>query len=183
LRQAASRPLRRTLGNTVLKADLMPCLPSQPWNASLSKPYANVRGVLASASVWAVRPSAASAPTVAVQTVLLAAWSQARGPRGLAGSWEVCAARRRQSTLRESQQRVRCGAWPACRGPLLRSVPNPEYQMPEVSLRRRQSTGPSNQASLVVAYLRFTSLAAPPSSPNPSVKGTSRKRAAPYVER
>ena len=160
----------------------MPYSLIQPWNALLSKPCANVGGVPASASAWAVRPLADSARTVGIQTVFLPAWSQARGARGPAGSWQVCAARHRRYTLRESLRRVRCSAWPACPGPLLRSMPNLKYQMPTGSSHQRLSTGPSIQASLAVASLRFISLAAPPGSPNPSVKGTGL-RPAPYVER
>jgi hypothetical protein len=64
-----------------------------------------------------------------------------------------------------------------------RGWPNLEHQMPEVPIRRRRASGPSSQSSSAVAVSRSSHPLAQPGSPNPSVKGTSRKRAAPYVER
>jgi hypothetical protein len=58
-----------------------------------------------------------------------------------------------------------------------------ERQMPEVSTHRRRASGPSSQSSSAVAVSRSGHLLVQPGSPNRSVKGTSRKRAAPYVER
>jgi len=61
--------------------------------------------------------------------------------------------------------------------------PNFEHQMPEVSTRRRRASGHSTQSLPAVAVSRSGHLLALSGSPNRSVKGTSRKRAAPYVER
>jgi hypothetical protein len=61
--------------------------------------------------------------------------------------------------------------------------PNFEYQMPEVSTRHGRASGRSSQSYSPVAVSRSGQLLAQPGSPNRSVKGTSRKRAAPYVER
>jgi hypothetical protein len=61
--------------------------------------------------------------------------------------------------------------------------PNLEYQVPEVSIRQRRASGSSSRSFSAVAALRSCRLLAQPGPPNPSVKGTSRKRAAPYVER
>jgi hypothetical protein len=61
--------------------------------------------------------------------------------------------------------------------------PNFEHQMPEVSTRQRRTSGASSQSSSAVAASRSGQILAQPGSPNHSVKGTSRKRAAPYVER
>jgi hypothetical protein len=56
-------------------------------------------------------------------------------------------------------------------------------QMLELSTAERQFQVAENQALSAVAVWRSGYLLAQPGWPNPSVKGTSRKRAAPYVER
>jgi hypothetical protein len=56
-------------------------------------------------------------------------------------------------------------------------------QMLELSTAERQFQVAENQALPPVAVSRSGPLLAQPGWPNPSVKGTSRKRAAPYVER
>jgi hypothetical protein len=56
-------------------------------------------------------------------------------------------------------------------------------QMLEVSTTERQFQVAEIQALSAVAVSRSSYLLAQPGWPNPSVKGTSRKRAAPYVER
>jgi hypothetical protein len=63
------------------------------------------------------------------------------------------------------------------------SRPNPERQMPEVSTCQRRASGLSIQSLSAVVVSRSGHPLAQPGSPNRSVKGTSRKRAAPYVER
>ena len=60
---------------------------------------------------------------------------------------------------------------------------NPNRQMLEVSTRQRRASWLSRQALSPVVPSRSGRLAVRPDSPNPSVKGTSRKQAAPYVER
>jgi hypothetical protein len=69
-----------------------------------------------------------------------------------------------------------------CQKNTMHGWPNLECQMPEVSTRQRRASWASHPVS-AVAPLRSCRLLAQPSSPNHSVKGTSRKRAAPYVER
>jgi hypothetical protein len=59
----------------------------------------------------------------------------------------------------------------------------PATQMLEVSTTERQFQVAEIQALSAVAVSRSSRLLAQPGWPNPSVKGTSRKRAAPYVER
>ena len=61
--------------------------------------------------------------------------------------------------------------------------PSPKRQMLEVPTRQRRASWLSSQASSPVVLSRSGQLAVRPDPPNPSVKGTSRKRAAPYVER
>jgi hypothetical protein len=61
--------------------------------------------------------------------------------------------------------------------------PSLQYQMLEVSTGERHASVAEGQALLPVAASRSGHLLAQPGWPNPSVKGTSRKRAAPYVER
>jgi hypothetical protein len=56
-------------------------------------------------------------------------------------------------------------------------------QMLELSTAERPFQVAENQALSAVAVSRSGHLLAQPGWPNPSVKGTSRKRAAPYVER
>jgi hypothetical protein len=58
-----------------------------------------------------------------------------------------------------------------------------KYQMPEFSRRQRSSTAAQSQSLSAVVISRSGYRLAQPGWPNPSVKGTSRKRAAPYVER
>jgi hypothetical protein len=65
----------------------------------------------------------------------------------------------------------------------LQGWPNLKYQMPEVSTRQRHASGQSSHSFAAVAASRSRHLLAQPGSPNISVKGTSRKRAAPYVGR
>ena len=65
----------------------------------------------------------------------------------------------------------------------LQGWPNLKYKVPEVSTRRRHPSVAKSQSLSAAAALRSRYLLAPPVWPNPSVKGTSRKRAAPYVER
>jgi hypothetical protein len=55
--------------------------------------------------------------------------------------------------------------------------------MPEFSARQRSSTAAQSQSLSAVVIPRSGHLLALPGWPNPSVKGMSRKRAAPYVER
>jgi hypothetical protein len=59
----------------------------------------------------------------------------------------------------------------------------PAAQMLEVSTPERQFQVAEIQALSAVAVSRSGHLLTQPGWPNPSVKGTSRKRAAPYVER
>ena len=61
--------------------------------------------------------------------------------------------------------------------------PNLKCRMPEVSTRQRRASWLSSQAPSPVVISRSGHLVAQAGLPNPSVKGTSRKRAAPYVER
>jgi hypothetical protein len=63
------------------------------------------------------------------------------------------------------------------------SRPNSERQMPEASTCQRCASGLSIQSLSAVAVSRSGHSLAQPGSPNHSVKGTSRRRAAPYVER
>ena len=63
------------------------------------------------------------------------------------------------------------------------SRPNSERQMPEASTCQCRASGLSIQSLSVVAVSRSGHSLAQPGSPNHSVKGTSRRRAAPYVER
>jgi hypothetical protein len=63
------------------------------------------------------------------------------------------------------------------------SLPSSERQMPEVSTCQRCASGLSIQSLSAVAVSRSGYPLAQPGSPNHSVKGTSRRRAAPYVER
>ena len=65
----------------------------------------------------------------------------------------------------------------------LQGWPNLKYQMPEVSTRQRHASGQPSKSFAAVAALRSRHLLAQPDSPNIFVKGTSRKRAAPYVGR
>jgi hypothetical protein len=65
----------------------------------------------------------------------------------------------------------------------LQGWPNLKFQVPEVSTHQRRRSVAENQAPSAVAASRSGHLLAPSGWPNPSVKGTSRKRAAPYVER
>jgi hypothetical protein len=58
-----------------------------------------------------------------------------------------------------------------------------KYQMPELPTPQRSSTAAQSQSLSAVVVSRSGHLLAQPGWPNPSVKGTSRKRAAPYVER
>jgi hypothetical protein len=58
-----------------------------------------------------------------------------------------------------------------------------KYQMPELFTPQRSSTAAQSQSLSAVVVSRSGHLLAQPGWPNPSVKGTSRKRAAPYVER
>jgi hypothetical protein len=140
--------------------------------------------VLASAPAWAVRPSAASARFVASPALFLPAWSrmgdhrcspsiqvrsQASSAVGVLGR---ASATSRLSRLAGRNQNQHCKGWP-----------NFEYQMPEVSTRQPRASQLSSQSLSAVAVSRSGHPLAQPGSPNPSVKGTSRKRAAPYVER
>ena len=61
--------------------------------------------------------------------------------------------------------------------------PNSERKMPEASTCQRRASGLPIQSLSAVAASRSGRSLAQPGSPNRSVKGTSRKRAAPYVER
>jgi hypothetical protein len=72
------------------------------------------------------------------------------------------------------------GYRPECSVPAL---PNSEPQMPEVSTSQRRASGPPTQSLSPVMLSRSGHPLAQSGSPNRSVKGTSRKRAAPYVER
>jgi hypothetical protein len=58
-----------------------------------------------------------------------------------------------------------------------------KYQMPELSARQSSSTAEQSQSLSAVVISRSGHRLAQPGWPNPFVKGTSRKRAAPYVER
>jgi hypothetical protein len=58
-----------------------------------------------------------------------------------------------------------------------------KYQMPEFSAPQRSSTAAQSQSLSAVVVSRSGHRLVQPGWPNPSVKGTSRKRAAPYVER
>ena len=143
-----------------------------------------LRGVPASASAWAVRPSAASARSVAVQVVFLPVWSRVPGQSDLAGSWNVCACIHRLRTLRESVMRPlqRLATVSKCSSS---AWPNPELQMLEVSTHQRRVRRLPSQASSPVVLSRSGHLAAQSGPPNISVKGTScgKPQAAPYVER
>jgi hypothetical protein len=61
--------------------------------------------------------------------------------------------------------------------------PNLKYQLLEVSTREGHASVAESQAFSPAAVSRSGHLLAQPGRPNPSVTGTSRKRAAPYVER
>jgi hypothetical protein len=61
--------------------------------------------------------------------------------------------------------------------------PNLKYQMPDISTRQRRASRRSSGSFSAVAVVRSCRLLAQPGPPNRSVKGTSRKRAAPYVGR
>jgi hypothetical protein len=74
-------------------------------------------------------------------------------------------------------------AWPAPAESVCKGWPNFEHQMPEVSTRQRRASWRPSRSLSAVAASRSGHLLAQPGSPNRSVKGTSRKRAAPYVER
>ena len=63
------------------------------------------------------------------------------------------------------------------------SRPKSDRKMPEVSTCQRCASGLSIQSLSAVAVSRSGHPPAQPGSPNRSVKGTSRRRAAPYVER
>jgi hypothetical protein len=65
----------------------------------------------------------------------------------------------------------------------LQGWPNLKYKMPEVSTRQRRPSVAKSQSLSAAAVSRSGYPLAQPVWPNPSVKGTSRKRAAPYVER
>jgi hypothetical protein len=148
-------------------------------------PCAQGKGVLASASAWAVRPSAASAGSVAAPAFFLPAWSHIGDHRCSPSDQEVM--RPAHSSV-GSMARVSaihaCRAWPANgRNSIARGWPNLKHQMPEVSTRRLRASGASSQSSSAVAVSRSGHPLAQPGSPNHSVKGTSRRRAAPYVER
>jgi len=65
----------------------------------------------------------------------------------------------------------------------LKGLPNLKCKKPEVSTRQRRSSVAESQSLSAVAASRCGQFLALPGWPNPSVKGTSRKRAAPYVER
>ena len=81
-------------------------------------------------------------------------------------------ARSRSPRLASRTENQCCKGWP-----------NFEHQMLEVSTRQRHASGQLSQSCSAVAASRSGQLLAQPGSPNRSVKGTSRKRAAPYVER
>jgi hypothetical protein len=105
-------------------------------------------------------------------------------PLPAAGSWKAFAKfYPRRGALRESLRSHGHRAWPRTRRWSLPARSNPEHQMPKVSVcQLRASWLPSHSLSAVVAS-RSAHPLAQPGSPNRSVKGTSRKRAAPYVER
>jgi hypothetical protein len=65
----------------------------------------------------------------------------------------------------------------------LQGRPNVKYQMPEASPRQRHASGQPSKSFAAVAALRSRHFLAQSGSPNIFVKGTSRKRAAPYVGR
>jgi len=153
-------------------------------SASVSMPCAHGRSVLASAPVWAVRPSAASARSVEAPAFFLPAWSHV-GDHGRSPS--------AQEVTRSAYSSVDSKAWvsAASRLPRLagqwqkqhcRSWSNLEHQMPEVSTRRRRASGTSSQSSSAIAVSRSCHPLVQPGSPNHSVKGTCLRQA-PYVER
>jgi hypothetical protein len=90
----------------------------------------------------------------------------------IVGSVARVSALSRSPRLAGRRQKQYCKGWP-----------NFEYQMPEVSTRHGRASGHSTQSLPAVAASRSGRPLAQPGSPNHSVKGTSRKRAAPYVER
>ena len=163
----------------------MPSLPMSPVSASVSMPCAHGRCVLVSALAWAVRPSAASARSAAAPAFFLPAWSYVgdhrfsqnaqevmRSKYSSVGSRAQISAASRLPRLASKWQKQHCRGWP-----------NLEHQMPEVPTRRRRASRPSSQSPSAVAASRSGHRLAQSGSPNHSVKGTSRKRAAPYVER
>jgi hypothetical protein len=102
----------------------------------------------------------------------LAAKSQLEASSGVAGLGESSSAWSSFSRPASQLQRKHCRVG--------RSV---KYQMPGISTRQRSSTAAQNQSLSPVVISRSGDLLARPGWTNPSVKGTSRKRAAPYVER
>jgi hypothetical protein len=78
----------------------------------------------------------------------------------------------RSPRLASHRQKQYCKGWP-----------NFECQMPQVSTRQRRAPWRPSPSLSPVAASRSGHPHAQPGSPNRSVKGTSRKRAAPYVER
>ena len=172
----------RVVGPDAISASVGQC---RPVSVSVSMPCARGRSVLVSAPAWAVRPSAASARSIAAPAFFLPAWSHVGDHRfspsvqevvqstySSAGSMARISAASRLPRLASQLQKQHCRGWP-----------NLEHQMPEVSTRRRRASGLSSQSPSAVAVSRSGHPLAQPGSPNHSVKGTSRWRAAPYVER
>jgi hypothetical protein len=102
----------------------------------------------------------------------LVAKSQREASSGVAVLGENSAAWSWFSRLVSRQEKMHCKVG--------RSV---KYQMPEFSAPQRSSTAAQSQSLSAVVVSRSGHRLAQPGWPNPSVKGTSRKRAAPYVER
>jgi hypothetical protein len=80
----------------------MPGLPIPALSIGLEA-LSNGRGVLASASAWAVRPSAASARSAAIQAVFWSAWSRVIGrsylPSSPSKAWPQTADPRQSSSV------------------------------------------------------------------------------------
>ena len=172
--------------HTGLKADLMPCLPSPAAERFELDAVCQCES-RACFSVGVGCPSFGGQRTVRGGVGRLPARVVTSQNR-----WRLCSASSRgrpspssvlSGTLRESLKLVRCSAWPPCQSPVSRPGLTQNAKMLEVPTRQRRASWLSSQASSPVVLSRSGHLAVRPDSPNPSVKGTSRKRAAPYVER
>ena len=153
-------------------------------------------------SAWAVRPTAASARSVAARFGRLSKWAQPRGRRCLRSGWvlgvQVETAEQpglqRASTVAAESRKVEGVAG---LGLAKVTVLDPRGRKAAFSVgltkntntkqpvrqSRRAATVAAAQSSAPRSASGLPASVGASSAPNPSVKGTSRKRAAPYVER
>jgi len=175
LRQAASRPLPRTLG--------------KPADA-----FANESAAVSWELEWCTHQprrglSVLRRPTLGRRQLKPSSCQLGLGIEPLTSATRVgnsqVAAFSTVAVLCESRPSHSCGAWRADGRSFICRPPNPEYQMPEVSTRQRRAYRPEGQSFSPVAVSRSGHLLAQPGPPNISVKGTScgKPQDAPYVGR